>query len=338
MREFAPSDAGRRTARGWIRHRPSRRRDSPADSLVRMRAIVFERYGGPDVLRVADLPVPEPGPGQVRVRVRVAGVNPVDVKRRRGDFAAFAPPGLTFPQRLGNEYAGTVDALGSEVTGLAVGAEVLGSAGGDAYADFVVVPAADVVPRPSGAPVEVAGALPAVGQTAHTALAAIRVEPGDTLVVHAAAGGVGTVAVQLARMLGARVIGTASPANHDYLRGLGAIPVAHGPGLVERIRELAPDGVDAALDLVGGDAIAASLALVADRRRIGTTVDARAAQEHGFLRVGGRSTPALVELIGLVASGALVLPVDASYPLESAPQAHARVEAGHVRGKLALTL
>jgi enoyl reductase len=305
-----------------------------------MRAVIFERYGGPDVLRVADLPVPEPGPGPVRVRVRVAGVNPVDVKRRRGDFAAFAPAGppqSQFPQRLGNEYAGTVDALGSEVTGLAVGAEVLGSTGGDAYADFVVVPAADVVPRPPDAPVEVAGALPAVGQTAHTALAAIGVGPGDTVLVHAAAGGVGTVAVQLARMLGARVVGTASPANHEYLHGLGAIPVAHGPGLVERIRELAPDGVDAALDLVGGEAIAASLALVADRRRIGTTVDARAAKEHGFQRVGGRSTPALVELVGLVASGGLVLPVDASYPLESAPQAHVRVEAGHVRGKLALT-
>ena len=311
-----------------------------------MRAVVFDGYGGPEVLRVADLPVPEPGPGQVRVRVRAAGVNPVDVKRRRGDFAAFAPAGppqatspqRPSPQRLGNEYAGTVDALGSEVTGLAVGAEVLGSAAGDAYADFVVVPAADVVPRPPGAPVEVAGALPAVGQTAHTALAAIGVEPGDTVLVHAAAGGVGTVAVQLARLLGARVIGTASPANHEYVRGLGAIPVAYGPGLVDRIRELAPGGVDAALDLVGGEAIAASLALVADRRRIGTTVDARAAKEHGFQRVGGRSTPALVELVGLVASGGLVLPVDASYPLESAPRAHARVEAGHVRGKLALTL
>src|SRR5689334_2320565 len=170
----------------------------PPDRLGRVRAVVFEGYGGPEVLRVVDLPVPEPGPDQVRVRVRVAGINPVDVKRRRGDFAAFAPPGspqALFPQRLGNEYAGTVDALGPEVTGLAVGAEVLGSAGGDAYADFVVVPAADVVPRPSGAPREVAGALPAVGQTAHTALAAIGVGSGDTVLIHAAAGGVGTVAV-----------------------------------------------------------------------------------------------------------------------------------------------
>jgi enoyl reductase len=301
-----------------------------------VRAVVYDRYGGPDVLRVADLPVPEPGPGEVRVRVRVAGVNPVDAKRRRGEFAAFAP--APFPQRLGAEYAGTVDALGPGVEGPVVGAEVLGSADGTAYADFVLVPAADVAARPPGVPREVAGALPAAGQTAYTALAAIGVRPGETLLVHAAAGGVGTVAVQLARLRGARVIGTASPANHDYLRALGVVPVAYGPGLVDRVRALAPGGVDAALDLVGGGAIDASLALVADRRRIGTTVDARAAKEHGFQRVGQRSTPALLELVELVARGDLALTVDASYPLEAATHAHARVDAGHVRGKLALSL
>jgi enoyl reductase len=298
--------------------------------------VVFDRYGGPDVLRVVDLAEPEPGPGELRIRVRVAGVNPVDAKRRRGDFAAFAP--AEFPQRLGNEYAGTVDALGPDIARFAVGDEVLGSAGGTAYADLVVVDAADVVAKPPAVPWEVAGALPAVGQTAHTALTAVGVGPGDTVLIHAAAGGVGTVAVQLAAARGARVIGTASPANHDYLRELGAVPVAYGPGLVERVRALAPDGVDAALDLVGGEAIDASLTLVADRQRIGTTVDLRAAREHGIQRVGGRSTAALAELVGRCATGGLVLPVDASYRLEAAPDAHARIETGHVRGKLALRL
>jgi enoyl reductase len=301
-----------------------------------VRAVVFDRYGGPDVLRVAGLPVPEPGPGEVRIRVRVAGVNPVDARRRRGDFASFAP--APFPQRLGAEYAGTVDALGPGVEAPVVGAEVLGSADGTAYADFVVVPVADVATRPPAVPREVAGALPAAGQTAYTALAAVGVRPGETLLVHAAAGGVGTIAVQLARLRGARVIGTARPANHNHLRSLGVVPVAYGPGLVDRVRALAPDGVDAALDLVGGEAVDASLALVADRRRIGTTVDARAAKEHGFQRVGRRSTPALLELVELVARGDLALTVDASYPLEAAARAHARVEAGHVRGKLALSL
>jgi enoyl reductase len=299
-----------------------------------MRAIVYDGYGGPDVLRVADLPDPVPGPGQVRVAVYVAGVNPVDAKVRRGDLAAFLP--AHFPQRIGNEYAGTISALGTGVDTFAVGDEVLGSASAQAYAELVVVDVVDVVRKPIGLSWDVAGALPAVAQTAATALDALAIGAGDTVLIHAAAGGVGTIAVQLARSRGATVIGTASKENHDYLRRLGALPVEYGPGLVQRVVDITPGGVSAALDLVGGEAISVSLELVADRRRVGTTVDAAAAVKLGIQRVGGRSLPALQEIAAAVANGGWVLPVDASFDLQTARRAHESIESGHVRGKLAL--
>jgi enoyl reductase len=300
-----------------------------------MRAVVIDGYGGPEVLRLAEVAEPVAGPGQVRVKVRTAGVNPVDVKQRSGFFAAVAQ--ARFPLRLGNEYAGTVDQVGAGVADFAVGDAVFGSATGQCYAESVVVDAADVVAKPEELGWDAAGGLPAVGQTAYTAVEQIGgVGRGETLLVHAAAGGVGTVAVQIARLRGATVIGTASEANHDYLRSLGAVPVAYGPGLLDRVRALAPGGVDAALDAVGGDATAVSLALVADRRRIGTTIDAAAAQEHGFLRVGGRTTPGLRQLAEWCRTGDLVLPSVTGYPLDQVAAAHRQVEAGHTRGKVVL--
>ncbi|MFH9656836.1 NADP-dependent oxidoreductase [Streptomyces sp. NPDC017248] len=300
-------------------------------------AITFAAYGGPEVLAVSEVEEPVAGPGEVRVRVRAAGVNPVDVKVRRGDFHGMTP--ASFPQRLGNEFAGVVDQVGADVTGCAVGDEVLGYTAMRAYADVLTVPADSVVPKPAGLPWEVAGALSAAGQTAVNALRELKVTAGETLLVHAAAGGVGTVAVQLARRLGARVIGTASERNHDYLRSLGADPVAYGDGLVERVRALAPEGVDVVLDAVGGAAVTASLDLVADRSRIGTTVDQRAADEHGMIRLrGARSAAVLAELARLAAAGELVLPITAAYPLASAADAHRDVESGHVRGKVVLTV
>lgn len=299
-----------------------------------MRAIVYDRFGGPEVLHLVEVDDPIPDPGEVQIRVRTAGVNPVDAKQRRGDFAAVVP--AHFPQRLGNEYAGVVTALGSGVTGFAIGDEVFGSATGQCYAGAVVVDAAEVVGKPPEIPWEVAGTLPAVGQTAYTALDALDVRRGDTLLVHAAAGGVGTVAVQLARQRGATVIGTASQANHEYLRGLGVTPVAYDAGLAERVTGLAPHGVDAALDLVGGDAITVSLRLVADPHRIATTVDAEAARTYGIQRVGRRSTAALRELAVLYTDGGLTLPIDATYPLADAARSHEHLETGHVRGKIAL--
>lgn len=300
------------------------------------RRVVFFAYGGPEVLRLIEEEPPEPGVGEIRVRVRAAGVNPVDCKIRSGAFAA---PGDTFPQSLGNEFAGVVDAVGPGVASPSVGDEVLGFTVAAAYADHVVVPAGHVTAKPAGLPWEVAGALSAVGQTAHHAVRELGVAPGETLLVHAAAGGVGTVAVQLARDLGARVIGTARPRNHGYLRELGAIPVAYGPGLAERVRAIAPEGVDAALDAVGGEAITVSLALVRDRRRIGTLVDDEAAKVHGIRRLrGARSAGTLAELAARCASGALRLPVTRRYPLAAAADAHREMETGHVRGKIVLTL
>lgn len=193
-------------------------------------------------------------------------------------------------------------------------------------------------PSPQGCP-GTWPALSAVGQTAFNALQKLRVSAGETLLVHAAAGGVGTVAVQLARRRGARVIGTASERNHDYLRSLGAEPVVYGSGLTERVRAMAPEGVDVVLDAVGGAAVTASLDLVTDRTRIGTTVDQRAADEYGVVRLrGSRSTAVLAELADLAAAHDLVLPIATAYPLLSAADAHREVETGHVRGKVVLTV
>jgi enoyl reductase len=314
----------------------SPRRVALSNRVSPVRAVVFDSYGPPSVLRIAEVDVPEPAAGQVRVRVRAAGVNPVDAKRRRGDFASTAP--ATFPQRLGNEYAGLVDGVGTGVRQLRAGDPVLGSATAQCYADYVIVEGEHAVAKPAQMSWEAAAGLPAAGQTASVALDAIDLRAGETIVIHAAAGGVGTIAVQFARMRGAIVIGTARPANHDYLRELGAIPVTYGPGLTDRIVKAAAGSVDAALDLVGGDAIKASLELVPDRTRIATTVDATAAREHGIQRVGGRSTNALRELVDAYRAGRLVLPEPLAYPLERAADAHTHIESGHVRGKLVLQI
>lgn len=189
---------------------------------------MFDAFGAPDVLRVAEVAQPQAGPGEVRVRVRAAGVQPFDLMVRRGD----APPFLTvrFPQTLGQEYSGTVDQVGDGVTALAVGDEVLGSTMLAGYADQVVVAAQSAVAKPSGLSFATAAGLVAASQTASGALRELAVTAGETLLVHGAAGSVGTVAVQLAVLDGLTVVGTASPANHDYLRGLGALPVQYGDG------------------------------------------------------------------------------------------------------------
>jgi enoyl reductase len=303
-----------------------------------MIAVVFDAYGPPEVLHLAHVPLPVPGPGQIRVRVRAAGVQPFDVKFRGGEMARFGMA-ATFPgQRIGQEYSGIVDAVGDGVTGLRPGDAVLGSAMLTASAEYVVVPADGAVAKPPELDFAQAAGFVAAAQTASGALGELAVRPGETLLVHAAAGAVGTIAVQLARLGGATVIGTASQANHDYLRGLGAIPVEYGDGLVDRVREVAPGGVDAALDAVGGIAIAQSAELIADRSRIGTIVDDRAAAEVGARVVrAGRSPARLAEVVRLAADGRMVLPIRA-YPLAEAAQAHRSVESRHGRGKVVLTV
>jgi len=298
-----------------------------------MRAAVFDTFGPPDVLRIADLPDPEPGPGQVRVRVRAAGVQPFDVKVRGGGMPWIKPQ---FPQTIGQEYSGVIDRLGAGAAelGYAVGDAVLGSTMLNGQASLVCVPATDLVRKPDRIDFPTAAALVAAAQTASGALAELEVGAGDVLLVHAAAGSVGTVAVQLAGLAGATVIGTASPANHGYLRQLGALPVAYGEGLVEAVRQIAAPTV--ALDAVGGVTIAQSVELGIAPDRIGTIVDDKTAAEHGTRVVrAGRNPQRLAEVIALAARGVVTMPVRA-YPLAQVAEAHAAVESGHGRGKVVL--
>ncbi len=302
-----------------------------------MRAAAFFAFGPPDVLRLVELDDPEAGPGQVRVRVKAAGVQPIDCWVRAGRM----PPWATreFPQIPGNEFAGIVDQVGEGVDGFFVGSEVLGFTTLGCYAGLVVVSADQVVSRPAALSWEVAGGMSGAGQTAHLAMTELDVGAGDTVLIHAAAGGVGTVAVQLARARGATVIGTASEANHAYLRSLGAIPVSYGDGLVERVQALAPAGVDAALDGAGGEALQASLALVANRDRILTLVEHEQAEPLGIRVIQGqRSAARLAALVDLCVQGALRVQIRRAYPLRLAADAHREVETRHGHGKIVLTV
>jgi enoyl reductase len=300
------------------------------------RTVVFDRYGGPDVLHVVEAEPPLPEPGQVRVSVRAAGVQPFDALFRGGGADRYVP--ARFPQRLGNDFAGVVDALGADVTGVETGAEVLGWAMLSAYADHVVVGVGDIVAKPAAMPWTEAGALSASGQTAATALTQLGVGKDDIVLIHAAAGGVGSLATQIAVARGATVIGTASPRNHGFLRSLGAEPVAYGDGLADRVRALAPGGVDAAFDASGTvEALQVSLAAARTRDRVGTVAYQPAADELGVRRLSTqRSAEQLRELTGLVEAGKLRVTVSHTYPFAEAAEAHRRIETGHVRGKIVL--
>jgi enoyl reductase len=297
--------------------------------------VVFDGYGGPEVLHVVDTPVPQPGPSQVLIRVRAAGVQPADTYLRSGRFRQNAA--ATFPQRLGNEFAGLVEAAGDGATEWSTGDEVIGWVTAAAYAQHVVVEQTDLATKPPELPWPEAGVLSASGQTAASVLTQLAVGPGDVLLIHGAAGGVGSYAVQLAAARGATVIGTASDRNHEYLRGLGATPVAYGDGLAERVREVT-QGVDVALDCSGTvAALTASVELVADRDRIATIAYQPAADELGVRRLGTRrSAYQLRDLALMAAAGRLRVEIQARYPLAEAAQAHRDIETGHVRGKVVL--
>ncbi|MFG1807448.1 NADP-dependent oxidoreductase [Streptomyces sp. NPDC049040] len=299
------------------------------------RTIIFSEYGDPDVLRLVDVPEQEPGPGQVRVSIRAAGVQPADIRMRSGAWRARMP--ATFPSRLGNEGAGVVEAVGPGVTAFAAGDEILGPAGG-AYAESVIFEADQIVHKPAVIPWSEAGALSASGQTASTAIEDLRVSSGETFLIHAAAGGVGHLAVQLARAAGARVIGTASEENHEFLRFLGAIPVAYGPGLADRVRAVAPDGVDAALDGAGGDeALESSIELVAERERIGTIADQAGAARLGLRAIGTRrAAQRLKGLVDAYTGGKVKVSIWKEFPLADAAAAHREIEKRHLRGKIVL--
>ncbi|MER6944526.1 NADP-dependent oxidoreductase [Nonomuraea sp. NPDC000554] len=301
-----------------------------------MRAAAFASPGGPDVLQVMELPAPQAGPGQVRVRVRAAGVQPFDAAVRAG----WVPAGVTgeLPRIPGNEFAGVVDQVGEGVTGVSEGAEVLGFSLLNSYAEYVVVAASQVTSKPDGVPWEVAGALTAAVQTAELAVDGLAVGPDDTLLIHGAAGAVGTAAVQIAVSRGATVIGTAREANHAYLRELGAIPVTYGAGLADRVRALAPGGVvDAVLDGAGGEALDVSLELVEHRPRILTLVEHAKADGLGIkVTRGERTAERLGRYAAQYADGRLKFLIRRTYRLDQAADAHREIETGHGRGKIAL--
>lgn len=306
-------------------------------------AWVATDFGGPEVLRMVEVEVPDPAPGEVTIEVRAAGINPTDYKSfRSGDDRS------RLPKRLGHEIAGVITALGEDTElasgGGAVGDEVLAFRVPGGYVTSMTVAAKDVFAKPARLGYPEAANLLLVGTTAADMLRVAQVEPGETILVHGASGAVGVSLLQQARLRDIRVIGTAGEQNFDLVRSFGAAAVAYGDGLEERVRALAPDGVDASLDTVGTDeAVDVSLAVTPDRDRIATIAASAHAHETGIRVVGGRMPEGLKfrnairgELVELAMEGELVVPVARTFPFEEAPAALELLMTGHPGGKLAL--
>lgn len=297
-----------------------------------MKAVGFSRFGGPEVLEIVDCPEPHPGPGEVRIAVRAAGVNASDWKKRQGLLDQ------ELPQTLGYEAAGIVDELGEGVTDVAAGDRVFGlSAAGAAQAERTVLSC--YAPLPPTLGFAEAAALPSTIETAARALDQLNLESGDTLLVNGASGSVGSAAVQLAVARGARVIGTGSPATHDVLRSLGAEPVAYGAGMTERVLQLAPGGVDLALDVAGSGILPELVTLAGGAEHVITIADFTGARQHGVrfsTGEAGRALYVLARIGELIESGRFSLPVGRTFPLADVAEAHRVGEEGHVRGKLVL--
>jgi NADPH:quinone reductase-like Zn-dependent oxidoreductase len=302
-----------------------------------VKAVRFEDYGSVDVLNVVDVPVPVPGPRQVLVQVSAAGINPGEAKIRDGLLHKQFP--ATFPSGQGSDLAGVVTALGPGAVGVTVGENVIAYTDNRAsQAEYVLVEAAHLAPKPDAVPWDVAGALYVVGATAYAAVRAVATAAGDTVVVAGAAGGVGSVAVQLARLAGATVIGLASPANHEWLAGKGVIPVTYGDGVSDRIRHAAPT-VDAFIDTQGGDYVQLALELGVSPARIDTIANFSAVAEYGVKGDGnsaGASAGTLAQLAGLIAAGQLEVPIAATFPLTDVRDAYRLLAGGHIRGKIVL--
>jgi NADPH:quinone reductase-like Zn-dependent oxidoreductase len=299
------------------------------------RTVQFTEYGGTDVLRVVDAPELSAGPGQVRVAVRAAGINPIDSKILHGYMAEVMP--LTLPAGLGSDLAGVVDEVGAGVTEFEVGDEVLGSSLTPGLSESALADPANLVIKPADVSWEVAGGVAGAGGTAWAVLNQLGIRVGETLLIHAAAGGVGTFAVQLAVARGARVIGTASESNFEYLRSIGAEPVRYGDGLLERIRAIAPDGVDAVLDASGRGEIPLSIELAGGPDRVLTLVAFDAADTGIQVFVGGTGDergPALRDIASLLEKRALTVPIWRTFPLEETAAALDASNAGHLKGKI----
>ncbi|WP_329136837.1 NADP-dependent oxidoreductase [Streptomyces sp. NBC_01476] len=307
-----------------------------------VKSIAFAEYGPADVLVTQETEVPDPGPGQVRIAVRAAGLNALDHKIRAGYMKDAFP--VELPHVPGTEASGVVEAVGEGVGGLVVGDEVFGWTATGAYAELALAAAERVTLKPDTLSFEEAAAIPVAAETSYRALEAVGVRPGETLLIHGAAGGVGTVAVQIAVARGVKVIGTASERNHEHLRALGATPVSYGDGLVERVRALAPDGVDAAIDLAGQEeAVTASVELTGGTDRVVEIANPMVSGPHGVRFSGGgpaedRGTPAVEEALALLAAGKLKVSIHRTFPLAQAAEAHRASESGHLTGKIVLTV
>ncbi|MGD0555679.1 MAG: NADP-dependent oxidoreductase [Streptosporangiaceae bacterium] len=294
-----------------------------------MKAVRFSEYGGPEVLEVVEVPDPVPGDGEVVVRVKAAGINPGEAKIRSGALHDRWP--AAFPSGEGSDLAGVVEGTGAEVIGFTDNRA--------SHAELVAVKTADLTPRPAAVPWEVAGSLYVAGATAWATVRAVAAAAGDVVVVAGAAGGVGTIAVQLARHAGATVIGLASEPHHDWLRAHGVVPVSYGDGVAGRIRDAAGGKVDALIDTVGGGYVELALELGVAPDRIDTIADYEAVAKYGVKADGnaaGASAAVLAELAGLVASGELDVPIARVYPLDQVREAYRDLERGHTLGKIVL--
>jgi NADPH:quinone reductase-like Zn-dependent oxidoreductase len=303
-----------------------------------MRAVRFDDYGGVDVLEVREVDDPVAGPGQVLVAVEAAGINPGEIAIREGRLHERWP--ATFPSGEGTDLAGIVREVGEGVTAFAAGDEVLGWTEERAsHAELVVVPADQLVPKPPSLAWEVAGSLFVVGLAAYASVQAVYPQPGETVGVSAAAGGVGSVAVQLARRTGARVIGLAGERNHDWLRRHDVVPVTYGDGQADRIREAAGGTVDAFIDTFGNGYVDLAIELGVAPERINTIIDYAAVERHGVNAQGTHAiatAPLLAELAGLAADGALEIPVARTFALGDVRDAFDELAARHTHGKIVL--
>jgi NADPH:quinone reductase-like Zn-dependent oxidoreductase len=303
------------------------------------RAVRFDEYGDIDVLNVVEVDRPAPGPGQVLVRVKAAGLNPGEAAIRQGLMHERWP--ATFPSGEGSDLAGVIEEVGSDVDGFAPGDEAFGWTDQRAsHAELVVVPADQLTGKPPDVPWEVAGALFVAGTTAYAAVRAVGAGSGDTVVVSGAAGGVGSLIVQLARLAGATVIGLAGETNHQWLLEHGAIPVAYGDGVAGRIREVTDNHVDAFIDTFGGGYVALAVdELGVAPNRVDTIIDWAAAEQYGVKTEGtaaAASVEVLAELIELIDGGQLEVPIARVYPLDQVRDAYRELERRHTRGKIVL--
>ncbi len=302
------------------------------------RAVRFDKYGGLEVLQVIEVDRPTPGPGKVLVRVKAAGINPGEASIRKGVFAERWP--ATFPSGQGSDLAGIVEEIGQGVANVAVGDEVIGFTNDRAsQAEFVLVDSGHLVPRPSNVSWEQAGALFVAGTTAYAAVRSVALSAGDTVVVSGAAGGVGSIAVQLARNAGAKVIGLAGDANHKWLTDHGVIPVTYGDGVEDRIRAASGGKVDAFIDTFGGGYVELAVKLGVAPNRIDTIIDFAAAAQYGVKTEGSyeaATADVLAQLAGLLAAGRLEIPIAKVYPLADVRDAYRELEQRHTQGKIVL--